>query len=279
MSRARTRVATIPVTLVAVLFAAACESDPLVPAGPQFSNGPQDQHCTDHRTAVKIEVPSGWSFIADGPYASTVFVTDTRTSDLMEVTVTIDGTTVAFTSDDAELETGAFCIKGGPNNTGALTGTSGNTNSIRNRGGQVPAISYVTLASVTSQDDIVACGAALSVSGGFQIYEATIEMGQSSGSFQFFHEALSVPDWFEIWHEGERIWDVVGGTQANSAFYAHHFLQGGRFYGASGTDPVSSRTVTVDYGSGTSTSTKVTLRVTGSDPGTIWSATVNCPTD
>jgi hypothetical protein len=204
-------------------------------------------------------------------------VEDTRTGDMIDVQVTIDGGSVSFESSEAELESASFCIKGGTNNTGALTGTSGNTNSIPNRGGNAPDVSYVTLASVTSvEGDIVECGQGLSVSGGFEIFQATIELGQSSGQFDFYYRGINQPDWFEIWYEGVRIFDVVGGTQANNPIYAPLFQPGGRFDGASGTDPVDNRTVQISY---SGTSTQVMLRVTGSEPGTIWQATVFCPTN
>jgi hypothetical protein len=241
---------------------------------------PASQHCADHRTATKVEVPRGWDFGVDGPYVATVSVLDTTTGELIEVTVTIDGTGVVFSSTEHELEDASFCIKGGPANTGPLGGTSGDTGSIPNRGGQAPDISYVVLYSVaTVEDDVVVpCGEGLSVSGGFEIFEGTVEMGATSGDFLFAFEAQNQPDWFELYYEGERIFDVVSGTQANNPFYAPLFEAGGRFFGASGTDPSFSNTMLVSFGDATSTSTQVTLRVTGSEPGTVWSAVVNCPT-
>jgi hypothetical protein len=276
----RTPIRKLSLVLVAAVAAAACDKDPTGTIDPNFSRGaPQDLHCPDHRTSVKIEVPGGWSFGTDGPYVAMVTVEDTRTGDLIEVQVTIDGGTVSFASSEAELESASFCIKGGPNHTGALSGTSGNTNGIPNRGGNAPNVSYVTLGSVTSVEggDVVACGQGLQVSGGFEIFEATIEMGQTSGTFQFYYRGINQPDWFELYYEGVRVFDVVGGTQANNPIYAPLFQPGGRFDGASGTDPVDNRTVNVDYGDATSTSTKITIRVTGSEEGTVWQATVNCP--
>jgi hypothetical protein len=195
----------------------------------------------------------------------------------VEVTVTIDGSTVTFTSAE-ELESASFCLKGGPNETGGLTGLTGNTNSIPNRGGQVPDISYVVLYAVTSVDeDIVECGQGLSVTGGFEIFEATIELGQRSGEFLFEYQALNQPDRFEIFYEGERIFDIVSGTRANDPFYNPLFEEGGRFEGATTRESLFSSSKIITFGDATSTSTRVTLRVTGSEPGTVWSATVNCP--
>jgi hypothetical protein len=240
---------------------------------------PGDQHCPDHRTETKVEVPRDWDFDVDGPYVETVSVLDTATGELIEVTVTIDGTTVVLSSADHELEDASFCIKGGARHTGVLSGTSGNTDSIPNRGGRSPEVSYVVLYSVTTvEDDVVPCGEGLSVSGGFEIFEGTIEMGATSGQFLFQHQAQNQPDWFELFHEGVRIFDVVAGTQANNPIYAPLFEAGGRFFGASGTDPSFGNSVLVNFGDATSTSSQVTLRVTGSEPGTVWSAIVNCPT-
>lgn len=276
-----------PGALLLTLAVAACglDQDPLAPGVEVHSAlfaPPGDLHCLDHQTAVKIEVPSGWSFRTDGPWVETVRVEDTRTGDLVDVTVTILGGTVSFSSDEVELEDASFCIKGGTNETGALTGLSGNTDGIPNRGGRAPDVSYVTLASVTSGEDkvIEPCGASLSVTGGFEIYEAFIEMGTTSGEFLFEYSALHQPDWYEIWYEGERIVDLFTGTRANDLFYAPLFQPGGRLEGAVDAErhAVYEGSRTVSFGSPTSTSTQLFLRVTGSEPGTVWYATVNCPT-
>jgi hypothetical protein len=241
--------------------------------------GPQGQHCADHRSETKIEVPSGWDEDENGPYSEIVPAYDTRTEQYVDVTVTVDGGTVTFSVDGYELEYATFCLKGGPNQTGPLSGTTGNTDSIPNGGGNAPDISYVVLHGVTSvDDDVVECGQGLSVSGGFEIFEGVIEMGVSSGEFLFEYQALNQPDWYEIFYEGERIYDIVTGTQANNPIYAPLFEEGGRFFGATGTDPSFSNAVTLTFGGPTSTSTQLTLRVTGSEPGTVWSATINCPT-
>lgn len=239
---------------------------------------PADLHCANHQTEMKVDVPSGWDFYADGPYVAVVSVEDTRTGDVIDVTVTIDRKTVTFSSDDFELEDVEFCLKGGPNNTGPLSGLTGNTDTIPNRGGQTPDISYVVVYSVTTVDEeIFECGEELSVSGGFEIFEGTIEMGQSSGQFEFFYRGINQPDWFEIYYEGERIFDVVSGTQANNPVYDPLFEEGGRFFGASERESLDNNTRLLSFGDATSTSTQLTLRVTGSEPGTLWQAVVSCP--
>jgi hypothetical protein len=250
------------------------------PAAAKERGQPTDQHCVGHQSETKIEVPSGWDLAADGPYSEVVSVTDTRTGDPVEVTVTIDGKTATFASDDTSLEVADFCLKGGPKQTGALTGPSGTTESIPNRGGNAPDVSYVVLYGVTTSEGPAAgCGEGLGVEGGFEIYEAQVELGVSSGEFLFEYEALNQPDWFELFYDGERIFDVVSGTQANNPIYAPLFEEGGRFFGASATDPSYSNSTMVAFGDATSTSTQVTLRVTGSEPGTVWFATVNCPVE
>ena len=239
---------------------------------------PMDLHCANHQSEMKVDVPSGWDFYEDGPYVEVVSVYDTRTEEYVDVTVTIDGKTVTFSSDDYELEDVEFCIKGGPNNTGPLSGLTGNTDTIPNRGGNAPDVSYVVVYAVTTVDTTVTeCGEGLSVSGGFEIFEGTIEMGQSSGTFLFEYSALNQPDWYEIFYEGERIFDIVSGTRANDPFYAPLFEEGGRFFGATATEPLFSSSQILSFGDENSTSTQLTLRVTGSEPGTIWSATINCP--
>jgi hypothetical protein len=241
---------------------------------------PGDLHCANHQSEMKVEVPSGWDFDEDGPYVEVVSVYDDTTDAYIDVTVTIDGKTVTFSSDDYELEDVEFCIKGGPNNTGPLSGLSGNTDTIPNRGGNTPDISYVVVYAVTTVDTTVTeCGEGLSVSGGFEIFEGTIEMGATSGEFLFEYSALNQPDWFEIFYEGERIFDIVSGTQANNPIYAPLFEEGGRFFGATATEPLFSSSKILSFGDENSTSTQLTLRVTGSEPGTVWSATINCPFD
>jgi hypothetical protein len=259
----------------------------LVPDDANLSRGmPANQHCEDHQSAVKVEVPSGWSFAEGGPYIETVYAEDSRIGEEIAVQVTIDGGTVSFASDDPdlELEEASFCIKAGPNQTGSLTGLSGNTDDIPNRGGQAPDVSYVSLNGVTSieptEDTLVEqCGAALSVSGGFEIYEAYIEMGTTSGEFLFEYTALNQPDWYEIWYEGERIVNLFTGTRANDPFYDPLFESGGRLEGAvdAEREAVYSGQRWVTFGDESSTSTRVFLRVTGSEPGTVWHATLNCP--
>lgn len=247
------------------------------PANAVAGGKPTGMHCADHQTELKVEVPGDWDFSVDGPYVEVVSVYDTTTEAYIDVTVTIDGTGVSFSSDEYTLESVDFCIKGGTDSTGLISGLSGTTEGIPNRGGNAPNISYVVLYSVTTVSNIVPCGEGLSVNGGFEIFEATVQMGQTSGQFQFDYEALNQPDWFEIYYDGVRIYDIVSGTQANNPIYAPLFQPGGRFDGASGTDPSYSNSTMVTFGDATSTSTEITLRVTGSEPGTLWSAKVNCP--
>jgi hypothetical protein len=99
------------------------------------------RHCADHTKATKVEG------------SGTVWVRDTTTGQLIEVQVTVDGSEVVFTSPDHELTDASFCLKGGPASTGPLGGTSGDTSSIPNGGGQVPDISYVVLYSVSTGGD------------------------------------------------------------------------------------------------------------------------------
>ena len=247
------------------------------PANALERGKPTDMHCIDHQTEMKVEVPNDWDFSEDGPYVEVVSVYDTTTEENIDVTVTIDGTGVTFSAEGYTLESVDFCVKGGTDNTGPLSGLSGDTEGIPNRGGNAPNISYVVVYGVSTVSNIVPCGEGLSVNGGFEIFEATVQMGQTSGQFQFDYEALNQPDWFEIYYEGVRIFDVVSGTQADNPIYAPLFQPGGRFDGASGTDPVFNNSTTVSFGDATSTSTQITLRVTGSEEGTLWSATVNCP--
>lgn len=278
---------TLPTLLLAALVATACSTDldpvGLEPGDASFFRGPPtDQHCADHQTLTKIEVPSGWDFGEDGPYVETVSVIDSTSGDPVDVIVTIDGGTVSFSSDDVELEDASFCIKGATNQTGTLNGLSGNTDDIPNRGGNAPDVSYVVLEGVTSKDDVTIepCGGTLSVEGGFEIYEAWIEMGTNQGEFLFWYEALNQPDWYEIYYEGERIVNLFTGTRANDPFYNPLFLPGGRLEGAvdAEREAVFNGQRMVSFGSETSTSTQLFLRVTGSEPGTVWRARIDCPT-
>ena len=107
---------------------------------------PADLHCSDHQTETKIEIDDGWTG------SQTVTVTDVGTGEDVDVVVTVEGGQVSFEAADPDVTLGsaAFCLKGGPANTGLLSGTTGDTSSIPNRGGQEPDISYVVLYFVTS---------------------------------------------------------------------------------------------------------------------------------
>lgn len=87
-------------------------------------------------------------------------------------------------------------------------------------------------------------------SGGGLTLRQDVELGQRSGTFQFSFQAFSVPDQFEVFYEGNRIFATNG------------FVSGGN-------------TVTISYGPGSST--KVTVVVTGSSPGTAFTFRVGCP--
>ena len=86
-------------------------------------------------------------------------------------------------------------------------------------------------------------------SGGPGVTETFHELGKTGGSFQFSYDAFSVPDQFDIFYQGNRI-----------------FTTGGPVSGAN--------TVNVTYGPGTDT--KIMVRVTGPS-GTAWTYTVFCP--
>lgn len=234
---------------------------------------PVDQQCEDHQIETKIEVPSGWDFSEDGPYVEVVSVIDTRTGDHIDVTVTIDGENVTFSSDDHSLEDASFCIKGGTGNSGLLSGLSGSTEDIDNRGGQTPDISYVVLYAVTTVDeDVVACDES-TASGGAGVTTTIHELGQSSGTFDFSYNAYAVPDRFQVFYEGSLIHDEVIGTLANSSSYASLFDPSGIFHGTGSVDAVSGKSVSLSYAG---TSTQVTVIVSGPG-GTVWDYIVSCP--
>jgi hypothetical protein len=235
---------------------------------------PADLHCPGHQSEAKVDVPSGWDFYEDGPYVEVVSVYDTRTEEYVDVTVTIDGKTVEFSSDDYELEDVEFCIKGGPNNTGALSGLSGDTYGIPNRGGNAPDVSYVVVYSVTTEDDVPVfeCDDSTS-SGGAGVTTTVHELGQPSGTFDFNYIAYSVPDRFQVYYEGALLLDEVIGTSANAAAYASLYQPGGIFHDTDTIDAVSQKTTSLSY---SGTSTQVTVVVSGPG-GTVWDYTVFCP--
>jgi hypothetical protein len=99
----RTPIRKLSLVLVAAAAAAACDKDPTGTFDPNFSRGaPQNLHCPDHRTSLKIEVPGGWNFGIDGPYVAMATVEDMRTGDLLDVQVTIDGGRVTFASSTGD---------------------------------------------------------------------------------------------------------------------------------------------------------------------------------
>ena len=89
-------------------------------------------------------------------------------------------------------------------------------------------------------------------SGGDGVTTTVHQLGQTSGTFNFFYEAYSVPDQFDITYEGNSI-----------------FTTGGPVSGNNGTGQP------VNFGPGSST--EVTVTVTGG-VGTLWDYRVDCPT-
>jgi hypothetical protein len=88
------------------------------------------------------------------------------------------------------------------------------------------------------------------IAGGQGVTVTQHELGQTSGTFDFFYNANAIPDQFDVRYEG----DIVFTT---------------------GTLVSGSATVAVTYGPGASTVVEVT--VTGPDASTAWDYTVFCP--
>jgi hypothetical protein len=90
---------------------------------------------------------------------------------------------------------------------------------------------------------------ATTTSGGAGVTTNVHEMGRTSGSFVFNWDALAIPDKFDVSYQGVLLFSTG-------------------FVSFTGTH-------TITY---SGTSTKVTVVVTGSAPGTAWNYVVNCPT-
>jgi hypothetical protein len=100
------------------------------------------------------------------------------------------------------------------------------------------------------------CGTTRTVTGGGLRTETRHDLGRTSGTFRFEFDALTLPDRFQIFYEGREIEDTGFVPRPD--------------------DPDSGRgSRTVPFGPGPSTS--VTVVVTGSEPGTAWDYTVECP--
>lgn len=212
--------------------------------------GAATQHCADHTTATKIEVDD------DMVNPTTVSVTDTRTGEMIDVLVTITGSTFSLESGDPDLtlEDADWCLKSATlahDGTGT-SGVSGSTN----KKGMVQDISYLVLYSVTTEDPtpVLPCNQATQ-SGGEGVTTTVHELGTTGPtSFLFEWEALNQPDTFQVFYEGVKIHDTgLVGDNINEG--------------------TGSATVNVPAG----TSTQITVTVTGLEAGTAWSYVVNCP--
>jgi hypothetical protein len=87
-------------------------------------------------------------------------------------------------------------------------------------------------------------------SGGAGVTTTVHQLGRASGTFTFRYDAFGVPDRFDISYEGRQI------------FSTGSFVSG-------------SASVNIPY---SGSSTVITVVVTGSSPGTLWTYTVGCPT-
>lgn len=198
-------------------------------------------HCADHTTAAKVEA---------GASPATVTVVDSTTGDLVEVLVTISGTTFELTPTDPEvtLVDGSWCVKAS-NESAAGSGTTGASQSTNHKG-MVQDISYVAVYGVTSEDTtVVPCNEQLA-SGGQGVTTTIHELGTTGPtSFTVDWDMLVQQDSLEVFYEGVELFDtgIVGGT--------------------------GSATVTVPAGS----SSQVTVVMTGPEIGTVWYYTVHCP--
>lgn len=198
-------------------------------------------HCADHTTAVKVEADTS---------PATVTVLDATTGDLVEVTVTISGTTFDLTPNDPEvtLVDASWCVKASTSSA-AGTGTSGASQSTNHRG-KVQDISYVVVYGVASEDKTVVPCNEQQASGGEGVTTTVHELGTSGpASFVVEWDMLVQRDSLEVFYEGTEIFDtgIVGGT--------------------------GSATVNVPAGS----SSQVTVVMTGPELGTVWYYTVRCP--
>lgn len=206
------------------------------------------EHCPGHEENVKVESE-------DSP--ATVKVLDTRTGDLVEVVVTVEGPdmSVAAVDQAVELVDASWCIKASTR-TNSGTGPTGSSTST-NKHGKVQDISYVVLYSVTTKSPKPPpqpCDQSTE-SGGAGVTETLHDLGKAGPtSFLFQWEAYGVPDRFEVYYEGVLIHDTGEvGDNINEG--------------------TGSATVVVPAGS----ATQVMVRVTGPS-GTLWDYVVNCPT-
>jgi hypothetical protein len=87
-------------------------------------------------------------------------------------------------------------------------------------------------------------------SGGAGVTNTVHELSRTSGTFRFQYEAFGIPDQFEIFYQGTRIYTTAGAVSGNN--------------GAG------------DLVTYSGTSTQITVRVTGPS-GTAWNYTVFCP--
>ena len=105
----------------------------LLAAAPTANATPDpDVHCPDHTTSYK--------YSAGG--------TTTATIGGVPVTITVTGGSVSFTDAEGDPVVVTYCLKGGTDNTGKQTGSSGTTDAIPNNGGNAPDISYVVVYAV-----------------------------------------------------------------------------------------------------------------------------------
>lgn len=220
----------------------------LIATAPAVQAAPATAHCATVTGSVKVESYSS---------PMTVQVPDTRTGELVTVTVTITGSTFKVTTDDpaVELVDAAWCVKSSTKvNSG--TGTTGASTST-NKKGVVQAISYVVLSSVTTEEvaPAIPCDAA-TTSGGAGVTQNTMELGKPGPtSFNISYETYNIPDRIEVFYEGKRIADTG-------------------YVGDDNTPPDGTGSITVSVPAGTST--KVMIQVTGPDY-TAWDFTPSCP--
>jgi hypothetical protein len=114
---------------------------------------------------------------------------------------------------------------------------------------QAPAGATPTPTRTTATGPVQACNQQ-SNSGGAGVTETTHELGRTSGTFRFQYEAFGIPDQFEIFYQGARIYTTAGAVSGNNG--------AGQLVTYSGI------------------STQVAVRVTG-PTGTAWNYTVFCP--
>jgi hypothetical protein len=106
------------------------------------------------------------------------------------------------------------------------------------------------------------CDAQASATGGVGVTSTVHAMGATSGTFEFYIAAYNVPDRFQVFYEGNVIFDQEIGTGATGSL------------GSPNVDPVYDKTVQVPFGPGVSQ--QVTVVVTGAS-GTVWDYRISCP--